>query len=152
MNFNEYINQRRKQLNMSVDDLVEKSGIPKGTLSKITAGINTNPTLSTIEAICRALNCTIDEAITSSDKNTKSEELISDKKEICILKKYRNLDDYGKKAVDSILDVEYERVTATKQIKIAARNGDNKTISMTTDEEQTLYNRLNSLPAVDDLE
>ena len=63
MNFNEFINFKRKQLNLSVDDLVRISGIPKGTLSKITAGINTNPKLSTIEALCVALNCSLDEAI-----------------------------------------------------------------------------------------
>lgn len=63
MYFNDYINNRRKQLSMSVDELVIKSGIPKGTLSKITAGFNTNPTLSTIEALCKALDCTIDEAV-----------------------------------------------------------------------------------------
>ena len=63
MNFNEFINFKRKQLNLSVDDLVRISGIPKGTLSKITAGINTNPKLSTIEALCIALNCSLDEAI-----------------------------------------------------------------------------------------
>ena len=69
MSFNEYIYLRRKQLNMSVDELVRKSGIPKGTLSKITAGINTNPTLSTIEALCAALNCTIDEAVNNEKKH-----------------------------------------------------------------------------------
>lgn len=63
MNFNEFVNFKRKQLNLSVDDLVRISGIPKGTLSKITAGINTNPKLSTIEALCVALNCSLDEAI-----------------------------------------------------------------------------------------
>ena len=63
MNFNEFINFKRKQLNLSVDDLVRISGIPKGTLSKITACINTNPKLSTIEALCIALNCSLDEAI-----------------------------------------------------------------------------------------
>ena len=63
MNFNEFVNFKRKQLNLSVDDLVRISGIPKGTLSKITAGINTNPKLSTIEALCIALNCSLDEAI-----------------------------------------------------------------------------------------
>ena len=63
MSLNEFINKRRKELNMSIDDLVAESGIPKGTLSKITAGINTNPTLSTVETLCKALKCSINDAV-----------------------------------------------------------------------------------------
>lgn len=41
-----------------------------------------------------------------------------------LLKKYRTLDEYGKKAVDTILDIEYERVMSeSKEYLAAARNG-----------------------------
>ncbi len=41
-----------------------------------------------------------------------------------LLKKYRTLDEYGKKAVDAILDIEYERVMSeSKEYLAAARNG-----------------------------
>lgn len=78
MNFNEFINFKRKQLNLSVDDLVKLSGIPKGTLSKITAGINTNPKLSTIETLCVALNCSLDEAINFKDNCIQMENIEND--------------------------------------------------------------------------
>lgn len=78
MNFNEFINFKRKQLNLSVDDLVKLSGIPKGTLSKITAGINTNPKLSTIEALCIALNCSLDEAINFKNNCIQTENIEND--------------------------------------------------------------------------
>lgn len=78
MNFNEFINFKRKQLNLSVDDLVKISGIPKGTLSKITAGINTNPKLSTIEALCIALNCSLDEAINFKNNCIQMENIEND--------------------------------------------------------------------------
>lgn len=78
MNFNEFINFKRKQLNLSVDDLVKLSGIPKGTLSKITAGINTNPKLSTIEALCIALNCSLDEAINFKNNCIQMENIEND--------------------------------------------------------------------------
>lgn len=55
------INEIRKSKNLSVDELCERSGIPKGTLSKITAGITTSPTLDTVRAIANALNCTLDD-------------------------------------------------------------------------------------------
>ncbi|MBR6243904.1 MAG: helix-turn-helix transcriptional regulator, partial [Ruminococcus sp.] len=45
MNFTELINQLRKERGLSVDELARRSGVPKGTLSKLTAGISTNPTI-----------------------------------------------------------------------------------------------------------
>ena len=57
----ERINEIRKAKNMSIDDLCVKSGIPKSTISKITAGITTNPTLDTMQAIARALGCRLDD-------------------------------------------------------------------------------------------
>lgn len=103
MSFNEFINIRRKELGMSIDELVIKSGIPKGTLSKITAGINTNPTLSTVETLCKALNCTLNDAVGYVEENQATP------KEMVQIKKYRQLDAHGKKMVDFTLNEEYER-------------------------------------------
>ena len=106
MYFNEFVNNRRKELGMSIDELVTLSRVPKGTLSKITSGINTNPTLTTVEAICRALKCSLNDAVGMAQNTNISNE------EINYIKKYRTLDEYGKKAVDSILDIEYARCTS----------------------------------------
>ena len=88
MNFNEFINDKRKQLNLSVDDLVKISGIPKGTISKITAGINTNPTLSTIEALCKALNCSMDEAINHKNSTVLDNSVENDAEKQRLMKNY----------------------------------------------------------------
>lgn len=109
MSFNEFINNRRKELNMSIDELVAKSGVPKGTLSKITAGISSNPTLSTVEALCSALNCSLNDAVGYVENNGITP------KELIHIKKYRALDGYGKEAVDSVLNVEYNRCTAAPE-------------------------------------
>lgn len=105
MLFNEFINHRRKEMNLTVDELVERSGLPKGTVSKITADINQNPKLSTIEALCRALHCSLDDALGLSaapaDAFTRRE------KEF--VKKYRTLDEYGREMMDSVLEIEYRR-------------------------------------------
>lgn len=103
MFFGEFINNRRKELNMSIDELVEKSNVPKGTLSKITAGINTNPTLTTATALCKALGCSIDDAFDFEKENTVSTA------ELDAIKKYRRLDPHGAKTVDLVLNEEYER-------------------------------------------
>ncbi|NLB90100.1 MAG: LexA family transcriptional regulator [Clostridiales bacterium] len=56
----EKINDIRKQKNMSIDDLPDKSGVPKSTLSKITAGITKNPNIDTVFEIARAFEVAVD--------------------------------------------------------------------------------------------
>ncbi len=57
----EILKDKKKELNLSNVELSQKSGVPLGTLSKIMAGIITNPKLSTLQAITSALGCTIDD-------------------------------------------------------------------------------------------
>ena len=117
MSLNEFINKRRKELNMSIDDLVAESGIPKGTLSKITAGINTNPTLSTVETLCKALKCSINDAVGFvSESNSFT---IDEQK---MIKKYRALDEHGKKIVDFVLNEEYDRSTEQESGELIQTN------------------------------
>lgn len=66
------INEIRKAKNLSIDELCYRSGIPKGTLSKITAGITTSPTLDTVRAIANSLNCTLDDLDDSPTSAKKS--------------------------------------------------------------------------------
>lgn len=61
MSLGSRINDIRKEKGISLDELCERSGVPKGTLSKITAGITDNPTLETVKSIARALECTLDD-------------------------------------------------------------------------------------------
>lgn len=61
MSLGSRINEIRREKNISIDELSDLSGVPKGTLSKITAGITTNPTLETVKAIARALGCRLDD-------------------------------------------------------------------------------------------
>ncbi len=96
---------------MTVDELVERSGLPKGTVSKITAGINTNPKLTTIEAICRALMISVDDAMGLAPAAS-----IFSLGEIEHINKYRSLDRHGKNVMDSILELEYDRCNPTQRI------------------------------------
>lgn len=109
----ERINAIRKAKGLSLDELSKKSGVPKGTLSKITAGITKNPNLDTVQAIARALDCKLDD-FDDNNKNTEEynsipqiiaasgggltnvdermRELISDKQELCNAIYAANLD------------------------------------------------------------
>ena len=52
-------NKLRKESGMSLDELSEKSGVPKGTLSKITAGITKSPSLETMRLLVYAMGYTL---------------------------------------------------------------------------------------------
>lgn len=68
----DYMNKRKKELNLTNAQLSELSGIPMGTLSKIMAGIIKNPKLNTLQALARVLECTIDDFYEVSAENNKS--------------------------------------------------------------------------------
>lgn len=108
----EKINDMRKHIGMSIDELSEKSGVPKGTLSKITAGITKNPSIDTVKAIVHTMGFTLDDlddfprSKSGNDLSTENMELI---------KKYSNLDAHGKKIVDFVLNEESERSKANQK-------------------------------------
>lgn len=111
MSLGSRINDIRKEKKISIDELCARSGVPKGTLSKITAGITTNPTLDTVQAIAKALECRLDD-FDDAPQNAKKE-APSDLTEeaLRIAKDYTALSDHGKGAVKAILI--YESGTAT---------------------------------------
>lgn len=61
------IRLKMKEKNIGNKALSEKTGIALGTLNKIIYGESTNPTLSNVKAIARALDCTLDDLILSEE-------------------------------------------------------------------------------------
>lgn len=100
----ERINDYKKIKNLTNKDISEITGISISSLDKITSGNNTNPKLETVKLICGALGCKLSDLL--DDDNSKEEFTLQ---EINTIKKYRTLDPYGKRAVSSVLDIEYER-------------------------------------------
>lgn len=111
MSLGSRINDIRKEKKISIDELCLRSGVPKGTLSKITAGITTNPTLDTVQAIAKALDCRLDDFDDAPIKNAPSQRDEADE----IADVYRKLDDHGKGAVKAILHFEHAAVVAEKR-------------------------------------
>lgn len=106
------INELRKEKGISIDELCIRSGIPKGTLSKITAGITANPTLDTVKALAKALECRLDDF----DDEPKHKDSLS-KEALNLAKKYDALDEHGKKAINAIMDIELERKPTIHEAK-----------------------------------
>lgn len=115
MSLGSRINEIRREKKISIDDLSEKSGVPKGTLSKITAGITTSPTLDTVKAIARALGCRLDdlddETITKNTPSDLSEEARK------IARSYDKMPPHGKGAVRAILNYEEKELSHYTQQK-----------------------------------
>lgn len=109
----EKINDMRKHIGMSIDALSEKSGVPKGTLSKITAGITKNPSIDTVKAIVHTMGFTLDD-LDDFPRSKKENDLSMENREL--IKKYSNLDTHGKKIVDFVLNEEYERSNPKTEI------------------------------------
>nr|WP_294682370.1 helix-turn-helix transcriptional regulator [uncultured Anaerotignum sp.] len=109
----EKINDMRKHIGMSIDELSEKSGVPKGTLSKITAGITKNPSIDTVKAIVHTMGFTLDD-LDDFPRSKSGNDLSAENMEL--LKKYSNLDAHGKKIVDFVLNEESERSNSKKGI------------------------------------
>lgn len=55
------LTQRRIALDMTIDEIAEKSGIPKNTVAKIMSGITTDPRISSLKSIANALGLTLDD-------------------------------------------------------------------------------------------
>lgn len=112
----EIINELKKEKGLTNLQLAKLAGTTLSTIDKITAGINQNPKLDTLKAICKVLGCSLNDFEDSPTVTTFSE------LEKTHIKKYRTLDEHGKKAVDCILNVEYERVEATRTPVIPISN------------------------------
>ena len=86
------INELKKQKKLTNQKLSEISGVPLGTLNKITSGVTTDPKLETLKSLAKALECSLDDFETLDVANLK--ELPQDKKEL--LNNYDKLNGDGK--------------------------------------------------------
>ena len=102
----ESINKMRSIVGMSIDELSKKSGVPKSTLSKITSGITKDPGIETVKSIVYAMGFKLDDldslVLDSNYCGSKEKEQKASEQEY--IKKYRVLDEHGKKVVDIILN------------------------------------------------
>lgn len=68
----ERLNEIKKAKGLTNEQLAEMSGVPKTTIDKITAGTNTNPKLGTLQSLCRALECRLDDLDDPAPETKKS--------------------------------------------------------------------------------
>jgi transcriptional regulator with XRE-family HTH domain len=61
MELNEIVKTLMEERDIGNKELAIKSGVPLRTINNIVSGITANPTLETMRAIAKALNCTLDD-------------------------------------------------------------------------------------------
>lgn len=98
--FNEY----KKEAGLTNAQLAEISGVPLSTIEKISAGQTTDPKLSTIKALAKALGKKLDDF----DDIIETKNVFSAQEQKLIMD-YRSLDEHGKQLVDVIISTEKER-------------------------------------------
>lgn len=93
MEVGELITLYRKQAGMTIEDLADRSGVPKGTLNKIIGGVTKAPTLPNMKAIAKALGKTLEDfddlPIQKTEQPTENGGL--SKKELKLFKSIRGL-------------------------------------------------------------
>nr|DAP75464.1 MAG TPA: Repressor protein CI [Caudoviricetes sp.] len=109
----EIINAIKKEKGLTNAQISSMSGVTLSTLDKITSGVNKNPKLDTLQAICRVLGCTLNDfADTSQEIKNAPSDLSEEAKKIA--KDYDRLTDHGKGAVRLIMEYEGKaEITAT---------------------------------------
>ena len=112
MDWLECFNAIRKESGMSLDELSERSGIPKGTLSKITSGITKNPSISTMQILVHAMGRTLDD-LDPSYGHKKSAP--SDDRTQKLATQFFKLDEHGKVTVECVAKVEESRMQEQPQ-------------------------------------
>lgn len=105
----EKINEYKKKLHLTTKELSDRSGIPISTLSKLLTGESNNPTLKNLQALANVFRCSLNDfgALDTFDLSISS----SEREQI---KKIRKMDSYGQKAVNALIDIEFERISQTE--------------------------------------
>ena len=117
MAFNEVLKEIRTKKGFTQQQVADALEITKGTYSGYETG-RREPDVFKIKALAQLFDVSGDALLETGFNN----EIKFTSEEKTHIKKYRTLDEHGKKAVDCILNVEYERVEATRTPVIPISN------------------------------
>lgn len=117
MKIGEFLQMYIDKNNISQAELARQSGVPASTISSIINRNNDRVAIEMMLKLCDVLGCDINEYINALKKDssiTNNPVNILSNSEINHIKKYRTLDEYGKEAVDNLLNTEAKRCEALK--------------------------------------
>ena len=112
MAFNDRLKESRTNAGLTQEQLSEKLGIAKSTLSGYESG-NREPSIATVAKILDILD--VDANYLYQDEVEKITNVVINIEEKTILEKYRELDEHGREMLDFTLEKEYERSISLKE-------------------------------------
>ena len=112
MAFNDRLKESRTNAGLTQEQLSEKLGIAKSTLSGYESG-NREPSIANVAKILDILD--VDANYLYQDEVEKITNVVINIEEKTILEKYRELDEHGREMVDFTLEKEYERSISLKE-------------------------------------
>lgn len=113
MAFNDRLKEARNNAGLTQEQLAKKLGLAKSTITGYEKGTS-EPNMITVKNLMDILK--VDANYLWQDEMTGSTSLIVSSDEWNHIKKLRTLDMYGKKAVNSVLNIEYERCNYESEI------------------------------------
>ena len=102
------ITKYRKALNIKQAELAKQLNVAPSSISAWENNLN-SPDVEIIAELCDIFNISMDEMYGVNTKNSTSSD------ELEIVEKYKALDYHGRKIVDTILNIEYDRCTDNHQ-------------------------------------
>ena len=114
MDLGEQITLYRKQCGMTIDELAQRSGVPKGTITKIIGGVTKAPTLENIRSIAYALGKTLNDFDDPSEGTLPfpTREPALSREALQVARDYTELDQPGKSLIRVVLAEEGKRIKA----------------------------------------
>ena len=108
MAYQDRIREARNAVGMTQEQLANKLGIATSTLNGYEKGYR-EPNISVISKILAILNIDANYLYQDEMEDLHISDFIINSNEQSLIKKYRSLDGYGRKAINNLLEVEYER-------------------------------------------
>lgn len=149
MTFGEKLRSARTAKKLTQNKLANLIGAKNTAISNWEKDIN-KPDIDTLALICKALGVSATYFIENKEPSFSL-------KENDIIKKYRTLDEYGKKVVDNILNLEYERCSSAeykpdKTVRVfkVARSIDGEEAPGYVDMSEEMIQRILDAPEADD--
>lgn len=152
MSIGSRIKERREEINITQEELARLLGVSKGAIGNYESGFS-YPKIENMTKLFEVLKTDANYLFQDNINDMEEEKFTFNERQH--IKKYRTLDEYGKEAVDNILDVEHRRCTAeskpeTIKVLTAARSVDGQTPIRYEEMTREEYEKLINAPETDE--
>ncbi len=152
MSIGSRIKERREEINITQEELARLLGVSKGAIGNYESGFS-YPKIENMTKLFEVLKTDANYLFQDNINDMEEEKFTFNERQH--IKKYRTLDEYGKEAVDNLLDVEHRRCTAeskpeTIKVLTAARSVDGQTPIKYEEMTREEYEKLINAPETDE--